>query len=92
MAFGLSLLTLPRLGYFNIGIWVSVVISLLLQNSVYYLIGSLLAFYITFGILALFMGIVSLLKFKMYIIVSSAIVSSFWIIRLIGFFLPHFPN
>ena len=92
ISFGISLLTLPRLGYFNIGLWVAMTISLLLQNSVYFLTGSLLAFYLTFGVLGLIVGIVSLLKFKMYIMVSSAIVSSFWIIRNLGFFLPNYPN
>ena len=38
------------------------------------------------------MGIISLLQFKMYIMISSAIVSSFWIIRNLGFFLPNYPN
>ena len=92
ISFGISLLTVPRLGYFNIGLWVAMTISLLLQNSVYFLTGSLLAFYITFGVLGLIVGIISLLKFKMYIMVSSAIVSSFWIIRNLGFFLPNYPN
>lgn len=90
--FGVTLLTLPRLGYFNIGLWVAVTISLMLQNSVYYLTGSLLAFYITLGVLSLLVGVVSLLKFRMFIMVASAIVGSFWVIRPIGFFLPGYPN
>ena len=92
ISFGIFLLTLPRMGYFNIGIWVAIVISLLLQNAVYFLTGSLLAFYITFGVLAFIMGLISLLKFKLYVIVSTAITSSFWIIRPLGFFLPNYPN
>ena len=72
--------------------WLSITISLLLQNSVYFLTGSLTAFYITFGVLAFIIGIISLLKYKMYVIISSSIVSSFWIIRPLGFFLPNYPN
>jgi hypothetical protein len=59
--YGITLLTVPKIGYMNIGIIVAAVFSLLLQNSVLFLTGSLLAFYITFGVVALAMAIIALL-------------------------------
>ena len=90
--FGFALLTIPKLGYANIGIWVAAIFSLLLQNSVFYLTGSNLALYITFGVLALIMVIISLLEFKYYIILCSSFVGAYWAIRPLGFFLPYYPN
>ena len=92
IVFGLALLTLPKLGYANIGVWVAAIFSLLLQNSVYYLTGSNLALYITFGVVSLIMIIISLLEFKYYIILCSSFVGGFWAIRPLGFFLPYYPN
>ena len=57
--YGIFLLTIPKLGYLNIGLWAALVLSLLLQNSVLYLTGSNLPFYITFGVLGLLMAIIS---------------------------------
>ena len=37
---GIFLLTVPKLGYLNIGLWSALVFSLLLQNSVLYLTAS----------------------------------------------------
>jgi hypothetical protein len=90
--FGISLLTLPRLGYVNIGLWVAVIFSLLLQNSVLYLTGTLLAFYITVGVVGLLMACIALLKLKNYIIISTSFISAFWMVRPLGFFLPSYPN
>lgn len=90
--FGVTLLTLPRLGYVNIGLWVAVIFSLLLQNSVLYLTGNLLAFYITFGVTGLIMVIISLLALKNFIIISTSFIGSFWLIRPLGFFLTGYPN
>lgn len=59
--YGIFLLTLPKLGYINIGIFVSALFSLLLQNCVLYLTKSLLAFYITFGVCSLIMAIIALM-------------------------------
>lgn len=61
LLFGISLLTVPKIGYINIGVIVAAMFTLLLQNSVLYLTGSLLAFYITFGVSALAMAIVALM-------------------------------
>jgi hypothetical protein len=90
--FGLALLTFPKLGYVNIGFWVAAIFSLLLQNSVLYKTGSMVAFYITLGVSAFVMAGISLLGFRKFIIVSTAFVSSFWIIRSLGFILPYYPN
>jgi hypothetical protein len=90
--FGVSLLTLPRLGYINIGLWVAVIFSLLLQNSVLYLTGDLLAFYITVGVVGLIMTGIALMKLKNYIILSTSFISAFWLVRPLGFFLPYYPN
>lgn len=90
--FGVSLLTMPRLGYVNVGLWVAVIFALLLQNSVLYLTGSLLAFYITFGVIGFLMTIIALLKLKNYIILSTSFVSAFWLVRPLGFFLSSYPN
>lgn len=92
LLFGITLLTLPKLGYINIGLWVAVIFSLLLQNSVFYLTGNLIAFYITVGVAGLFMTIVSLLALRNFIILSTTFISAFWIIRPLGFFLPYYPN
>jgi hypothetical protein len=89
---GVVLLTLPRLGYINIGLWVAVIFSLLLQNSVLYLTGNLIAFYITIGVVGLLMAGIALLKLKNYIIISTSFISAFWLVRPLGFFLPSYPN
>jgi hypothetical protein len=90
--FGIALLTLPRLGYVNIGLWVAVIFSLLLQNSAYYLTGSLLAFYITVGVVGFIMTCIALMKIKNFILLSTCFISSFWMIRPLGFFLSSYPN
>ena len=89
---GVILLTLPKTAYANIGLWVALITALLLQNSLFFLSGSLLAFYITFGILAVVMLAISLLRFRKFIIVSTAFTSAFWLIRSLGLVLPHYPN
>lgn len=90
--FGITLLTLPKLGYINIGLWVAFIFSLLLQNSFLYLTGDLLAFYITVGVVSFVMAAIALLKLKNYIILSTAFISAFWLVRPLGFFLPYYPN
>jgi len=90
--YGIVLLTLPKLGYMNVGLWVAVIISLLLQNSVLYLTGSMIGFYICLGVFGVIMMSISLLGFRKFIIVSTSFTSSFWIVRTIGFALPHYPN
>lgn len=59
--YGIFLLTVPKLGYVNIGVFVAALFSLLLQNSVLYLTKSLLAFYITFAVTAAVMAIIALM-------------------------------
>ena len=90
--YGIGLLTVPRLGYVNIGLWVAVVIGLLMQNAVLFLSGSLLGFYILTGILALIMIVVALLAMRFFIIVSTSFLSAFGLIRPLGFFLDSYPN
>jgi hypothetical protein len=90
--FGIVLLTMPKLGYINIGVWVAVIFTLLLQNSCLYLTGSLLAFYIVLGITALVMASISLLALRYFVILSTTFTSAFWLIRPLGFFLPYYPN
>lgn len=90
--FGFSLLTLPRLGYVNIGMWDAIIFSLLLQNSVLYLSGSMTGFYITLGVTGLIMFAISLLRFRKFIILSTPFISAFWIVRTLGFVLPYYPN
>lgn len=92
ITFGLALLTFPKFGYVNIGFWVAAIFSLLLQNSILYKTGSMLAFYITLGVSGLIMAGISLLGFRKFIIISTSFISSFWIIRSLGFFLPYYPN
>lgn len=90
--FGIFLLTVPRLGYVNIGVFVAALFSLLLQNSVLFLTGSLLAFYITFGATALVMAIIALMELRYFIIFCSSFTGAFLFIRPLGFFLPGYPN
>lgn len=92
LLFGIALLTLPKLGYVNIGMWDAIIFTLLLQNAVLYTTGSMLGLYITLGISCLLMTAVSLLGFRKFIIISTPFISSFWIIRTLGFFLPYYPN
>lgn len=92
LLFGITLLTVPKLGYINIGVFVAALFSLLLQNSVLYLTGSLLAFYITFGVTALVMSIISLMELRYFIIICSSFTGAFLFIRPLGFFLPGYPN
>lgn len=92
ITFGLALLTMPKVGYVNIGFWDATIFSLLLQNSILYRTGSMTGFYITLGISGFIMAGISLLGFRKFIIVSTAFISSFWIIRTLGLFLPYYPN
>lgn len=92
LLFGITLLTIPKLGYVNIGIIVSAIFSLLLQNSFLYLTGSLLAFYITFGVVGLIMAILALMELKNFVIVCSSFTGAFLFIRPLGFFLTGYPN
>lgn len=89
---GISLLTIPKLGHMNIGVWVAVVIGLLLQNGLLFLSNTLLAFYIITGVLVLIMIIISLLALRYFIILSTSFLSAFGLVRPLGFFLPHYPN
>lgn len=90
--YGITLLTLPKLGYMNIGLWVAIIFSLLMQNSLLYQTGAMLAFYITLGITGVLMMAISLLGFRKFIIVSTAFTSAFCLIRTLGFILPYYPN
>jgi hypothetical protein len=90
--FGISLLTLPRIGYINIGLWNALIFSLLLQNSILYLTETLTGFYITLGISGVIMLAVSLLRFRKFIILSTGFISAFWLVRTLGFVLPYYPN
>jgi hypothetical protein len=90
--FGFVLLTLPRIGYVNIGMWDAIIFSLLMQNSFLYLTGSMTAFYITLGVSCLLMLCISLLRFRKFIILSTPFISAFWIVRTLGFVLPYYPN
>lgn len=90
--YGFFLITLPKLGYFNIGVWLGAIFTLMLQNAVLYLSKSLLAFYIVLGILCLSMGIIAVLAFKYFIIISTSIISGFMLVRPLGFYLDYYPN
>lgn len=92
LLFGLALLTVPKLGYVNIGMWDAIIFSLLLQNGALYSTGSMLGFYITLGISCLLMTAISLLGFRKFIILSTPFISSFWLVRTLGFVLPYYPN
>lgn len=90
--YGFMLITLPKLGYFNIGVWLGAIGALMLQNAVLYLSKSLIAFYIVLGVFCLVLGIVAIMAFKYFIIVSTAIISGFLLVRPLGFFLDYYPN
>ena len=90
--FGIALLTLPKLGYVNIGFWNAVIFSLLLQNGALYATGNMTGFYITLGISSFIMAAISLLGFRKFIIASTSFISAFWIVRTLGFVLPYYPN
>lgn len=92
LLYGIALLTVPKLGYINIGIVVAALFSLLLQNSVLYLSGSLLAFYITFGVCGLIMAVISLMELRYFIIICTSFTGAFLFVRPLGFFLPGYPN
>ena len=92
LMFGIALLTLPKLGYVNIGFWNAVIFSLLLQNGALYATGSMAGFYITLGVSAFVMTAISLLGFRKFIIASTSFISAFWIVRTLGFVLPYYPN
>lgn len=90
--YGITLLTMPKIGYMNIGVFVAMVFSLLLQNAVLFLTGSLLAFYITFGVVAFIMIIISLMALRYFVIVCTSLTAAFLFVRPLGFFLPGYPN
>lgn len=90
--YGFLLITLPKLGYFNIGVWLGAIGTLMLQNAVLYLSKSLLAFYIVLGVMCLVLGIVAIMAFKYFIIVSTSIMSGFMLVRPLGFYLDYYPN
>lgn len=90
--YGFLLITLPKLGYFNIGVWLGAIGTLMLQNAVLYLSKSLLAFYIVLGVMCLVLGIIAIMAFKYFIIVSTSIMSGFMLVRPLGFYLDYYPN
>jgi hypothetical protein len=92
MFYGFLLITLPKLGYFNIGIWLGAIGTLMLQNAVLYLSKSLLTFYIVLGVVCLVLGIIAIMAFKYFIIISTSIISGFMIVRPLGFYLGYYPN
>ena len=90
--YGFFLVTLPRFGYFNIGVEVGVIISLLLQNAVLVYSNSLIGLYVCLGVLCFICGVAGIMGFKYFIIVSTSLMSGFLLIRPMGFFLPYYPN
>lgn len=90
--YGFFLITLPRVGYFNIGIWFGVIISLLLQNSIFVYTKTLIPFYVCLGVISFICGIAGIMGFKYFIIVSTSLISGFLLIRPLGFYLPYYPN
>jgi hypothetical protein len=85
--YGFFLITLPKFGYFNIGVWWGAIISLLLQNGILYLSNSLIPFYITLGVICLVLGFTAIMSFKFFIITSTSMISGFLLVRPLGFFL-----
>ena len=90
--YGFFLITLPRFGYFNIGVWFGVIISLLLQNSVFIYTKSLIPFYVCLGVISFVCGVAGIMGFKYFIIVSTSFISGFLLVRPLGFYLPYYPN
>jgi hypothetical protein len=90
--YGIFLLTMPKLGYINIGVFVAAVFSLVLQNSVLFFTKSLLAFYIVFGVSAITMSIVALMQLRYFIVCCSSLTGAFFLVRPLGFLLPGYPN
>jgi hypothetical protein len=90
--YGFFVITLPRFGYFNIGIWFGIIISLLLQNSVLVYTKTLIPFYVCLGVISFICGIAGIMGFKYFIIVSTSLISGFLLVRPLGFYLPYYPN
>jgi hypothetical protein len=90
--YGIFLLTVPKLGYINIGVFVAAIFSLILQNSVLYLTRSLIAFYICFGVSAIGMSIIALMQLRYFIVCCSSVTGAFFLVRPLGFLLPGYPN
>lgn len=90
--YGFVLITLPRFGYFNVGVWFGVILSLLLQNAVFVYTKTLVPFYVCIGVLCFICGVAGIMGFKYFIIVSTSFISGFLLVRPLGFYLPYYPN
>lgn len=90
--YGFFVITLPRFGYFNIGVWFGVIISLLLQNAAFIYTKTLIPFYVCLGVISFVCGVAGIMGFKYFIIVSTSLISGFLLVRPLGFYLPYYPN
>ena len=90
--YGFFLITLPRFGCFNVGVWFGIIICLLLQNAALSYTNSMVPLYICFGVIGFICGVAGIMGFKYFIIVATAVISGYLLIRPLGFYLPYYPN
>ena len=92
----------PKAGLFCMGMWIGMIISLTLNNVVFYLIKSTppsLTLYIVLPILAILFGILTLCIKKTIIIFATcnfiiilALIGSYISLRALSWYLGAFPN
>jgi hypothetical protein len=85
--------SLRRLGFFFLGFWLGTVIAFLLNNAFLYKITSTnVPLWVAIGALGGFFGFLSCFFYKHIVIVSTATVAAYALIRPFGWIASGFPN
>jgi hypothetical protein len=85
--------SLRRLGFFFLGFWLGTVIAFLLNNAFLYKITSTnVPLWVAIGALGGFFGFLSCFFYKHIVIVSTATVGAYALIRPFGWIASGFPN
>ncbi|KAL4450766.1 hypothetical protein ABPG74_011608 [Tetrahymena malaccensis] len=92
---GYVTVSLPKVGFFALGMWLGIVLALLFNNAFLYKIqvgNQFVVLWITIGILAIFMGLMSFFFYRHCVMVCTGFIGSYCMIRPFGWILGDFPN
>lgn len=92
---GYVTVTIPKIGFFCLGMWLGVVIALLLNNAFLYkiqLTNNFVVLWLTIGVLSILLGVLSCFFYKYCVMVCTGIVGAYAIVRPFGWILGSFPN
>ncbi|KAL4495089.1 hypothetical protein ABPG72_015789 [Tetrahymena utriculariae] len=92
---GYVTVSLPKVGFFALGMWLGIVLALLFNNAFLYKIqveNQFVVLWITIAILAIFMGLMSFFFYRHCVMVCTGFIGSYCLIRPFGWILGDFPN